>query len=325
MASLLLDIPLAIVSDLYRSLYLIRRTEEKIVEHYGEQEMRCPVHLSIGQEAIAVGVCTALRQEDVIFGTHRCHAHYLAKGGDPALLFAELCGKETGCASGKAGSMHLVDVAQGMWGASAIVGGSIPLGVGVALSAQMTRSGKVAAVFFGDGATEQGVFYESLNFASLKKLPVLFVCENNFYATYTPFARRQARDNIFERGESFGVPGCRVDGSDVLEVFRAAQKAVLQARHGGGPTLLECQTYRWKDHVGPGCDHELGYRSGADLQFWREKCPVKRLRGSLVEQGLDPCVVEGWEKGIDFRIQNSWEFAKESPFPVNSSLFQGVF
>lgn len=235
---------------MYENMLRIRRLEEEIAEAYKEQEMRCPTHLSIGQEAAAVGVCAALKTDDVIFSTHRCHAHYLAKGGDPRRLLAELYGKKTGCAGGKGGSMHLIDEAVGMLGSSSIVGASVPLAVGAALAFSMQGSDSVAVAFLGDAGVEQGVFHESLNFAALKKLPVLFVCENNLYATQSPLTNRHAEDNIYKLGEVYGIPGEQLDGNDVLAVYKAAVKAIERCRQGRGPTLLELMTYRWREHVG---------------------------------------------------------------------------
>ncbi|MDP2932326.1 MAG: thiamine pyrophosphate-dependent dehydrogenase E1 component subunit alpha, partial [Chloroflexota bacterium] len=235
------DIPQASLLEMYEMMLRIRRVEDKIVEVYPEQEMRCPTHLSIGQEAAAVGVCAALRRDDCVFSTHRCHAHYLAKGGDIRRLFAELYGKKTGCTGGKGGSMHFADESVGMMGTSAIVGASIPLAVGAALAFSMKGNDRVAVAFFGDAGVEQGVFHESLNFAALRRLPVLFACENNQYATQTHIAKRQALDNIYQRGEIYGIPGERVDGNDVLAVYQAAQRAVERGRRGEGPTLLECR------------------------------------------------------------------------------------
>jgi len=262
---------------IYQNLLRIRMTEEAIAANYAEQEMRCPVHLSIGQEAAAVGVCAALTDDDAAFSTHRCHSHYLAKGGDLNAMIAELYGKRTGCAAGLGGSMHLVDERVGMMGASAIVGGSIPLAVGAALKFKMDGEPHVAVAFFGDGASEEGVFHESMNFAALHKLPVLFMCENNFAATASPLEARRAVDNIFEHGKIFGMPGVRVDGNHVGEVLQAATEAVRHARAGKGPSLIEARTYRWMKHVGPEIDQTSGKRTPEEWGQWQQKCPVRRF------------------------------------------------
>tara|TARA_B100000686_G_C16799862_1_gene985157 strand:+ start:2923 stop:3867 length:945 start_codon:yes stop_codon:yes gene_type:complete len=274
-------------SDIYHRLIKIRLTEEAIADKYGEQEMRCPVHLSIGQEAVAVGVCAALRDDDIIFSTHRCHSHYLGKKGGLNKMIAELYGKKTGCAGGLGGSMHLVDESVGMMGSSAIVGGSIPLGVGAALSIKMSgQSDQVTVPFFGDGATEEGVFHESLNFASLHKLPVIFIAENNFVATSSPINARRPKDNIFQHGEVFGIPGHTVNGNNVIEVFKTAQKAVERARKGEGPSLIEARTYRLMGHVGPSQDKSSGLRTEQEWDDWRQKCPIKNFEDDCDDQRL---------------------------------------
>lgn len=318
-------IPKDILLALYTRMVLIRKVEEKIIALYPEQEIRCPTHLSIGQEAIASGVCVALKREDYVLSTHRCHSHYLAKGGDLKQMFAELYGKVTGCAKGKGGSMHLVDTEQGMLGASALVGGTIPLAAGVALASKFQKKGAVAVAFFGDAATEQGVFHESLNFAALKKLPLLFVCENNFFATHTPLSERQAVDNISERGEIYNIPGYRLDGTRVIEIYEAAKQAVERARRGEGPTLLECRAYRWREHVGPNYDFNLGYRSKEELDEWMSRCPVLQLEKLLVEQSLfNKETLDKVRQEIETEIEEAVRFARESPFPEPSELFTAV-
>ncbi len=255
--------------DLYRRMLLLRLAEEKVAALYPQQEMRSPVHLYIGQEAVAAGVCANLKTTDYALGSHRSHGSYLAQGGSLKAMFAELYGRRDGCAAGRGGSMHMVDESVGFLGTSALVGGTIPMAVGAAWSARLRGTDAVAACFFGDAAVEEGVFTESLNLAALHRLPVLFVCENNLYATCTPLAPRQpaAAAEIRRRGEPFGIPGVRVDGNDVLAVHEAAATAVARARKGEGPTLLECMTYRWKGHVGPDADTHLGYRSQVELDL----------------------------------------------------------
>jgi pyruvate dehydrogenase E1 component alpha subunit len=300
---------------------LIRRAEETIVALYPEQEMRCPTHLSIGQEASAVGVCAALRADDVIFSGHRCHAHYLAKGGDLRAMMAELYGRETGCAHGRGGSMHLVDPGAGVMGASAVVAGSIPLAVGAALARRMRDGDGVAVAFFGDGAVEEGTFQESLAFAALRRLPVVFACENNFYATYSPLSSRQVADNIFERGAPLRVPGVRVDGNDVTAVYRVAREAVSRARRGDGPTLLELRTYRWRDHVGPGFDIAVGYRTRAELDGWVARDPVACFARALQKSGVLPGDArEAIDAELDRALADAVAFAKASPFPGDAEL-----
>jgi pyruvate dehydrogenase E1 component alpha subunit len=265
-------------SDIYHRLIKIRLTEEAIADEYKQQEMRCPVHLSIGQEAVAVGVCAVLEDDDIIFSTHRCHSHYLGKGGNLSSMIAELYGKKSGCSGGLGGSMHLVDESVGMMGSSAIVGGSIPLAVGAALSMKMSdQEGRVAIPFFGDGATEEGVFHESLSFAALHKLPVIFIAENNFVATASPLTARRPKDNIFQHGEVFGIPNYCVDGNNVVEIYETTQKAVEQARIGEGPSLIEARTYRLMGHVGPTQDKCSGLRTEQEWEQWRKKCPIRNF------------------------------------------------
>ena len=312
--------------NLCRMMLLIRRTEEKIGELYPQHEMKCAVHLSIGQEASAVGVCAAMRRDDVIYSTHRCHAHYLAKGGNLNRMVAELYGKAAGCCRGKGGSMHLADPEVGMMGSSAIVGGSIPLAVGSALALSIQGSDRVAVVFFGDAGAEQGSFTECLSFASLKKLPVIFVCENNLYATHTHISARQPEDNIYQRGEPYGVPGTQIDGNDVLAVYEAASQAVERCRRGKGPSLLECRTYRWRGHVGPEYDYDLGYRSKQELEEWMRRCPITTYERTLVGAGIcsqsDLDLLRG---EVDKEVARAVSFAKSSPEPEPDELLQDVY
>ena len=315
----------ALLTDLYVSMRRIRRAEEMIVQLYPEQEIRCPTHLSIGQEAVAAGVCRALRPTDTAVSTHRCHAHYLAKGGDLRAMFAELYGKATGCCGGKGGSMHLTAPEVGMLGASAIVAGSIPLALGCALAASLTGSDEVSVAFFGDAAAEQGVTHESLGVAALRKLPVLFVCENNLYATNSPLKVRQVTPDIAPRAAADLMPGVIVDGTDAVAVYRAARTAVARARKGGGPTLIEAKTYRWREHVGPNFDIDLGYRTQAELSRWMAKDPVTRLARRLLRSGvLDAARRQALEATVEAEVADAVAFAKASPFPAPEALYADV-
>ncbi|CAI2717032.1 thiamine pyrophosphate-dependent dehydrogenase E1 component subunit alpha [Nitrospina watsonii] len=299
--------------DLYENLVRIRMTEEAIADEYAQQEMRCPVHLSIGQEAAAVGVSACLEDTDVAFSTHRCHSHYLGKGGNLNAMIAELYGKRTGCAQGLGGSMHLIDQSVGMLGASAIVGGSIPLAVGAALTFKLDGANHIAVAYFGDGACEEGVLHESLNFAALHKLSVLFVCENNFVATSSHLLARRPLDNIHEHGNVFGVPGIRTDGNDLGEVYSAAKRAVARAREGIGPTLIEARTFRMMRHVGPQQDKNTGIRTEQLWEEWEQKCPVRRFEDLCLKNGwLTQGDMNGIRKGIQEAIQAAFEFAKSS-------------
>jgi TPP-dependent pyruvate/acetoin dehydrogenase alpha subunit len=304
----------------YRSLYLIRRVEEVLADIYPSDKIKSPVHLSIGQEAVSVGVCAALRPDDVVFGTYRGHAAYLAKGGDLRGMIAELYGKRGGTAKGKAGSMHLIDVRQGVMGMSAIVGTTIPHAAGYAYALTTRGSDAVVVCFFGDGATEEGVFYETLNFAALKRLPILFVCENNGYAIHSPIAQRQRNTNISERAGAFGMQTDRLASDDVFAVFAAARKAVAALRQGEGPRFLEVATYRWREHVGPGEDFAAGYRSRVDAQRWMDNDQVRRV-AALLPQSVQTAI----EDQVEREIAEAVEFAERSPFPEPEELFTDVY
>jgi pyruvate dehydrogenase E1 component alpha subunit len=320
------EVPGEILLNLCRTMVHIRRFEEKIIEVYGAQDMKTPVHLYIGEEAIASGVCAHLNRDDYLFTTHRSHGHCLAKGVSPRALLAEFYGRKAGCCKGKGGSMHPASPEDGVLGTTAIVGGGIPLAVGAALASAMRGDGRVAAVFFGDGASEEGTFHESLNFASMKRLPAVFVCENNSYATNSPLSARQPHNFIARRAEGYGIKGVRVDGNNVLEVYAAAGEAVKRARNGQGPTLLECVTYRWKGHVGPDCDWEKGCRPRNELDEWIGRCPIERFKEYLLERQL--LTREDFQElveSIDRDFDDALRFAKESPFPGAEELFSDIY
>ena len=322
----LADIPKKTLVNLYKSMLEIRRFEEKIVSVYCDQDMKTPVHLYLGEEAVAAGTCANLRREDYVFSTHRSHGHDLAKGGDMKRLMAELYGRTTGCSRGKGGSMHVVDPEVGVCGSTAIVGGNIPLSVGAALAFVMQKKKRVAVSFFGDGAADEGTFHEGLNFAALKRLPVIFVCENNFYATHSHQSKRQPHDHIHRLAKNYLMPGVRVDGNDVLEVFSTAREAVTRARTGGGPTLIECRTYRWKGHVGPDCDIKLGYRTQTELNRWMRRCPVRRYEKRLLEEGVvKPNDVARIGRRVDGEVHDAYLFGKASSHPRASELLEDVW
>jgi len=238
-------------AKIFQSLYRIRRVEEELARIYPTDKIKSPVHLSIGQEAISVGVCEALKPEDIVFGTYRSHALYLAKGGDLKKMVAELYGKATGCAKGKGGSMHLVDPVHGVMGTSAVVATTIPIAVGYAHALKLRGEKKVVASFFGDGAVDEGAFHESINYAVIKKLPIFFICENNRYAIHSHQFARQSSDNLCERAASYGLPSHRIENNGLAEIYNTVQKYADLMRQGeSGPVFLECMTYRWKEHVG---------------------------------------------------------------------------
>ncbi len=267
--------------QLYTMMRRIRCVEEVLAELYFDQEMRCPVHLCIGHEAVAVGVCDALRTDDIVYSNHRAHGHYLAKGGNIRALVAEFYGRKSGCCGGRGGSMHLIDRSVGFMGATPIVGGSIPLAVGTSWAAKLRGETTVAVVFFGDGCFEEGVMHESLNFAALHALPVLFVCENNRLAVYTSLRERQPGRPIYEVARAHGWRVFHGDGSDVNWVSQAADTAVAHARSGSGPCFLEVDVYRWREHCGPNFDDELCYRSEEEIRLGLDRDPLERCRALL--------------------------------------------
>jgi TPP-dependent pyruvate/acetoin dehydrogenase alpha subunit len=304
----------------YRSVYRIRRVEEEIARVYPTDKIKSPVHLSIGQEAVSVGVCEALRPDDVVFGTYRSHAYYLAKGGDLKKMMAELYGKAAGCAKGKGGSMHLVDVAHGVMGASAVVGTTIANAVGYAYALKLQRKDSIVVSFFGDGATDEGVFHESLNFAALKQLPLLFICENNSYAIHTHLLRRHKEANLCERVRAYGITAERVDDNDILMIHEQAKVAVSRLRgRQAGPFFLECLTYRWKEHVGPNDDFHLGYRSYEEARPWVEGDQVARLAALIRPESR-----ERIEAAVEEETRAAMAFAEQEPFPDAGELLTDV-
>ncbi len=321
-----LDIPAAVCLNLFEAMLRIRMVEEAVADRYVEQEMRCPVHLSIGQEGAAVGACSALESSDVIVSNHRSHGHYLAKGGDLDAMLAELYGRETGCCGGRGGSMHLFDNDAGIIASVPIVGSTIPVAVGAALSFDRDPDSRVSIAFLGDGATEEGVFHESLNFASLQKLPVIFFVENNLYSVYTPLASRQPDRPLEDYGRAHGVPGFHVDGNDVVEVYKLTRTLIGEARRGGGPSLVVADTYRWREHCGPSFDNDLGYRTASEFEYWRELCPIERGRNLLSQQGLLNVQLEQeMIRKINAEIDHSFEKAKAAPFPGADTVALNVY
>lgn len=320
------DISPTTLFAMYTTMVRIRQFEERTAELLLEGKIRCPVQLYIGQEAVAGGVCANLRKDDYAFSTHRSHGHYIAKGGDLKALSAEMFGKATGCSKGRGGSMHLASPDVGLPGSAAIVAGTIPLAVGASLAFSIQGKDSVSVAFFGDGATNEGVFYESLNFASLKKLPIVFVCENNLYSTHMPIAACLASTEIYRNGEAFCMPGIRVDGNDVVAVFEAAKKAIQDARLGRGPALIECMTYRWRGHVGPSDDLDKGLRSREELDHWMSRCPIRGLEKLLLEQGiLSESEKTSIYEMVNREVEESIIFAEQSPYPDACEVLDNVF
>ena len=314
------------LKQLYRQMLRIRMVEEAIADRYSEQKMRCPTHLSIGQEAAAVGVCSALTSHDQAVSGHRAHGHYLAKGGDLKRMLAEIYGKKTGCSGGKGGSMHLIDKAVGFMGSTAIVAGTIPVGVGLALSSKIKSNDNIIVIFLGDGAIEEGVFYDSINFAGLKSLPVVFVCENNMYSVYSPLHVRQPKGRrIYEMVEGMGVKVAHGDGNNVIEVARLADRAVSAIKSGDGPRFLELETYRWREHCGPNYDNEIGYRDIKEFESWKERDPVRIGEKYLMESNVSCEELNQMRSDIENEINEAFEFAENSHFPDPRETFTNLY
>ena len=306
--------------ELFRRMLRIRRIEEEIERRYHQDQMKTPIHLVIGQEATAVGCCAALRKTDLAYSSHRTHGVYLAKGGDLRAMLSEMHCRANGCAGSRGGSMHLIDFEVGMAGTSAIVAGSVPLATGAALAAKMQRADRVIAVFFGEAATEEGVVSECLNFAALKKLPIVFFCENNFYSVQSPLAPRQAPRALDRWAGAHALTATRVDGMNVLEVFDAAQQAVERARNGEGPSFIEARVYRYRAHGGAGDDTKTGYRPLAEREAWEKLDPVESLFGLL--QGVDR---KKLEVEIAREIKEAFRHALTSPDPTEEDLYRHVY
>jgi TPP-dependent pyruvate/acetoin dehydrogenase alpha subunit len=308
------------LSRLYASVSKIRRVEEAIARLYPSDKIKSPVHLSIGQEAVAVGVIDLLGSEDVVAGTYRGHASYIAKGGSLPAMFAELYGKATGCAGGKGGSMHLIGMDRNILGCSAVVGSHIPIAVGYALAIRKRQENRIVVCFLGDGATEEGAFSESLNFASLHALPVLFVCENNGFAIHTPLSKRWATRQLVERVRTFGMPAESLQSGDILAIRTAAATLLEHVRAGRGPAFLECPTTRWKEHVGPNEDFDVGYRDRPPTEIWPAQDPVVQIGDRLGEGERQRIDAE-----IEAEIAAAIDFAERSPIPAVHEVYTNVF
>jgi pyruvate dehydrogenase E1 component alpha subunit len=306
--------------DLYIKMLRIRLVEEAIAEHYGEGEMRCPVHLSIGQEAIAVGVCEALKVSDKVYSTHRCHAHYLAKGGDLKRMMAEIYGKEAGCIGGRGGSMHLADAAKGMMASIPIVSSSIPVAVGSAL-ADKRCTGKVTVAASAMPRSRRRVYERPIYRSTL---PVIFVCENNLYSVYTPLRQRQPDRPLTDVARAHGVPAVHGDGNSVEDCYRLAKEDVARALNDGGPTFLLLDSYRWREHCGPGFDNHIGYRTEEEYQQWAQRCPVRRLRDRIAG-ALPPEEEKAMVAEIAAEIEDARTFAHLAPLPDPSQASLHVY
>src|SRR5689334_9804711 len=307
-----------------RQMLTIRRFEERASNDYHAGKIYGVVHCYIGEEAVAVGVCSALAPTDRIISTHRGHGHCIAKGADLNRMMAELYGRQTGYCKGKGGSMHIADFGIGMLGANGIVAGGIAIVTGAGLAAQMEGKGGVAVSFFGDGASNAGPFHECLNIAATWKLPMLYVCENNLYAAQTPAAATHALSDVASRAAGYGIPGVVVDGNDVFAVYQAANRAVDRARSGGGPSLIECKTYRWRSHTERRGQPDP--RDPAEVEAWRGKDPIARLERQLREQGdLGDAGMEAIEREVMTALEAAIAFAEASPFPLPEQATEDAF
>ena len=321
--------PKKLLLGLYRSMLRIRLSEESLVDPIIKKEVKCPVHLYSGEEAIAVGVSAHIKTGDSIFGTHRSHGHYLANGGSLNAMIAEIYGKSTGCSRGRGGSMHLCDPANGFWGAAPIVAGTISLALGAALGNSIKKNDNIAVCYFGDGASGEGVLYESLNFAAVKKLPILFVCENNLYSTHLSIDEIRPNDEIFRIPQPLDIMTERIDGNDVLTVYETAKRFIDKCRNGEGPAFLECMTYRLRGHVGPD-DYIQGNRTDirpeAEIAEWREKDPLQKMKVYLLEHNLMTLEeLQIIEQQIKLEIEDAYDFTYKSSYPNISELSDYVF
>jgi pyruvate dehydrogenase E1 component alpha subunit len=312
---------------LLESMVRIRMIEEAIADHYAEQRMRCPVHLSIGQEAASAGVCASLRSNDQAMSGHRSHAHYLAKGGDLNAMIAEIYGRATGCCKGRGGSMHLVDLKAGFVGAVPIVGSTIPIATGLAFADRLLKRDRVTVAFLGEAATEEGVFHESANFASLHHLPIVYVCENSLYSVYSPMHVRQpGHREVYELAAGHGISSHQGDGNDPLAVSELMSRAVTHARSGQGPVFLELKTYRWRDHCGAGFDNHIGYRTEAEYLEWKKRDPIANFEARLQQSGdFDELRYARFKDAVEAEISAAFSTANAAPFPAGSSLLDNVY
>ena len=319
--------------EMYRKMRLIRRFEERVIDLVNANSIAGVTHEYIGEEAIAVGVCSALRSNDVISSTHRGHGHIIAKGGDVRRMIAELFGRVTGYNRGKGGSMHIADLALGIYGANGIVAAGVPIAAGAAWASRIQKSGVVAATFFGDGAANQGVVHETMNLAGIWKLPLLFICENNQYAVTTPASYATAGPGISERAAAYGFPGVRVDGMRVDEVHRAVSQAVERARAGEGPTLIECMAYRFQGHFTAERALSLSYRPAEEIEYWRAKDPVLTWGVLLEERGILSAAgreelhagIEGLlDEAVEFGLQSAWPEPEEALTDMYVTTYPGL-
>ena len=312
--------------ELYKTMYTIRRFEERIVDMFARGQVPGFVHASIGEEAVAAGVCAALGKDDYITTTHRGHGHVIARGADLSLMMAELCGKKDGYCKGKGGSMHIADMTNGIIGANGVVGGGLPITVGAALSAKLRGTDQVSVAFFGDGASNIGSFHESLNLASVWKLPVLFICENNFYGLSVSQEKHQAIKDIADRATGYAMPGKVVDGMDVEAIYGVSIEAVKRARSGKGPTLIECKTYRFRGHHEGDPNMGTRYRTKAEMSSWKKKDPLQKMTKLLISRKIvTRKKMTEYEKEIEASIEAAVEFALNNPLPSPEVIYEDLY
>jgi TPP-dependent pyruvate/acetoin dehydrogenase alpha subunit len=316
----------ALKLSMFESMLLIRRFEQRLLELRDQKIARGGVAVSIGQEGIAVGACSAIRREDYITSGHRGHGHALAKGADPVKLLMEFLGRRGGYCHGRGGTMHVCAPEVGLMGTNGIVGAGIPIAVGLGLAAKRTASDRVAVSFFGDGATNTGAFHEALNMASAWKLPVIFICENNLYAISTKISHSTGNDQLWRRGEALGVYSARIDGNAVMDVYEAVRDAACRARAGAGPSFLECMTYRWEGWAWKDRDLGLHYRTMGEILHWQENCPIARLRETLYSEGdLDEEREREIAARIEGQLDNALRLALSSPEPDLADIERDVY
>ncbi|MDA1018075.1 MAG: thiamine pyrophosphate-dependent dehydrogenase E1 component subunit alpha [Planctomycetota bacterium] len=313
------------LSALYRTMLRIRRFEETVADVVENREISTPCHFCIGQEAPPTGVCAALNDDDSIWGAHRSHGHYLAKGGDMRALMAEIFCRSTGCSKGRGGSMHVCAPEVGVMGTVPIVAATIPIAVGAALAEKLRGRSRVSVSFFGDGATEEGHFHESLNLACVNQLPVIFVCENNLYSSHMGIFERRRKDNIPDSGTAHGLPTLSVDGNNIGLVYASAVNAVERARAGDGPTLIEYRTFRWRGHVGPSWDEDVGVKRKDEIREWLERDPIKHCERRLQTLGVEQSEFDGVAADVVAEVQDALKFARQSPKPSASEVLQHVY
>jgi TPP-dependent pyruvate/acetoin dehydrogenase alpha subunit len=307
-------------------MLIIRYAEEKISEGVISGKIKCPCHLGIGQEAIAVGIASYLRKTDKVFGAHRSHSHFLAMNQNAFSLFAETLGRIDGCSNGLGGSMHLIDQENGFYGSVPIVGATIPIATGAALSIKLDKTDDLAVSYFGDGAVEEGVFHESMNLARVNNLPILFVCENNLFASHMHILERQPTLSTIRYADAHHIPALLIDGNDIASMHKAAKIAVEHIRLGKGPFFMECVTYRWKGHVGPSDDNDVGLQRSEVLQVWKKRDPIKRIIDSMIKDyEITEQEFEDMQSKIRKFINDEWLRAENSPFPSDKYLYKTLY